>query len=130
MSEARILVADDDQDTVLSLTALLRDEGYAVRGVHRGAEVLDAVFNFAPDVVLLDIGMPQMSGYEVARALRERYGSARPALIAVTGLTDSSHRRQAISAGFEHHVAKPYETRTLLRLIGELSGAAPGRDAR
>ncbi|HEU4440828.1 MAG TPA: response regulator, partial [Burkholderiales bacterium] len=75
MNEPRVLVADDDKDAVLILTALLRDEGYEVRGVHRGAEVLDAVFNFAPDVVLLDIGMPQMSGYEVARRLRERYGS-------------------------------------------------------
>ena len=122
MSEQRILVADDDTDAVLILTALLREEGYAVRGVHRGAEVLDAVFNFAPDVVLLDIGMPQMSGYDVARTLRERYGSARPALIAVTGRADEADRQQARAAGFEHHVAKPYEPVALLRLIGQLSG--------
>jgi CheY-like chemotaxis protein len=121
MNEARVLVADDDQDTVLSLTTLLRDEGYEVRGVHRGAEVLQAVFNFAPDVVLLDIGMPQMSGYDVARTLRERYGSARPALIAVTGRAGETDRQQARAAGFEHHVAKPYEPRELLRLIGQLS---------
>jgi len=122
MGEARILVADDDTDTVATLTELLRAEGYTVRGVHRGAEVLQALFNFAPDVVLLDIGMPQMSGYDVARTLRERYGSARPALIAVTGRADEWDRRQARAAGFEHHVAKPYEPRSLLRLIGELSG--------
>jgi CheY-like chemotaxis protein len=130
MSEARILVADDDVDAVASLTALLREEGYEVRGVHRGSEVLQAVFNFAPDVVLLDIGMPQMTGYEVARTLRERYGSARPALIAITGRSAESDRLQARAAGFEHHVAKPYEPRALLRLIGELAGAAPGRGAR
>jgi CheY-like chemotaxis protein len=122
MSEPRILVADDDKDTVQILTALLREEGYAVRGVHRGTEVLDAVFNFAPDIVLLDIGMPQMSGYDVARTLRERYGSARPALIAVTGRAGDFDRRQARAAGFEHHVAKPYEPRALLRLINEVSG--------
>jgi CheY-like chemotaxis protein len=122
MSEPRILVADDDKDTVTTLTALLREEGYAVRGVHRGTEVLDAVFNFAPDIVLLDIGMPQMSGYDVARTLRERYGSARPALIAVTGRAGDFDRRQARAAGFEHHVAKPYEPRALLRLINEVSG--------
>ena len=121
MNEPRILVADDDKDTVLSLIALLREEGYEVRGVHRGSEVLQAVFNFAPDVVLLDIGMPQMSGYDVARTLRERYGSARPALIAVTGRAGEADRRHAHGAGFEHHVAKPYEPRALLRLIGELS---------
>ena len=122
MKEPRILVADDDTDAVLSLTALLRDEGYAVRGVHRGSEVLQAVFNFAPDVVLLDIGMPQMSGYDVARTLRERYGSARPALIAVTGRAGEVDRQQARAAGFEYHVAKPYEPRDLLSLIGRLSG--------
>jgi CheY-like chemotaxis protein len=130
MNEPRILVADDDMDTVQSLLMLLREEGYEVRGVHRGAEVLQAVFNFAPDVVLLDIGMPQMSGYDVARTLRERYGSARPALIAVTGRALEADRQQARAAGFEHHVAKPYEPGALLRLIGELAGAAPGRGAR
>ena len=80
-------------------------------------------FNFAPDVVLLDIGMPQMSGYEVARRLRERYGSARPALIAVTAFTRTADRAQARAAGFEHHVGKPYQPRELIALIGELAGA-------
>src|SRR5687768_13039746 len=122
MKEPRVLVADDDEDTVLTLTTLLRDEGYDARGVHRGAEVLQAVFNFAPDVVLLDIGMPQMNGYEVARTLRERYGSARPALIAVTGRSGSADRQQTRAAGFEYHIAKPYEPRELLRLIARTIG--------
>jgi CheY-like chemotaxis protein len=122
MKQPRILVADDDADAVLSLSALLRDEGYCVRGVHHGAEVLDAVFNFAPDVVLLDIGMPKLSGYDVARTLRERYGSARPVLIAITGRAGAADRQQARAAGFEHHVAKPYEPGALLNLIGRLSG--------
>jgi len=98
MKQPRILVADDDADAVLMLSALLRDEGYQVRGVHHGAEVLDAVFNFAPDVVLLDIGMPKMSGYDVARTLRERYGSARPVLIAITGRAGQADRQQARAA--------------------------------
>ena len=123
MKQPRILVADDDADAVLSLSALLRDEGYCVRGVHHGAEVLDAVFNFAPDVVLLDIGMPKMSGYDVARTLRERYGSARPVLIAITGRAGEADRQQARAAGFEHHVAKPYEPEALLNLIGRLSNS-------
>jgi CheY-like chemotaxis protein len=124
MNERRILVADDDKDAVLALTMLLEHEGYEVRGVHHGTEVLDAVFSFAPDVVLLDIGMPQMSGYEVARKLRERYGSARPALIAVTAMTRAADRVQARAAGFEHHVGKPYEPRALLTLIGDLTRAS------
>lgn len=131
MNEPRILVADDDKDAVLSLTMLLREEGYEVRGVHRGSDVLQAVFNFAPDVVLLDIGMPQMTGYDVARTLRERYGSARPALIAVTGRTAKSDKQQALAAGFEHHVAKPYEPRVLLALLAQLArrpGLPPAGD--
>ena len=131
MKEPRILVADDDEDAVLSLTLLLREEGYAVRGVYRGSEVLQAVFNFAPDVVLLDIGMPQMTGYDVARTLRERYGSARPALIAVTGRSGKTDRQQALAAGFEHHVTKPYEPRALLALLAQLArrpGLAPAGD--
>jgi CheY-like chemotaxis protein len=125
MNEPRILVADDDKDTVVSLTTLLGEDGYNVRGVHRGADVLQAVFNFAPDIVLLDIGMPQMSGYDVARTLRERYGSARPVLIAVTGRAGDSDRAQAHAAGFEHHVAKPYDPRALLELLARLAQRAP-----
>src|ERR671915_452473 len=131
MKEPRILVADDDEDAVLSLTLLLREEGYAVRGVYRGSEVLQAVFNFAPDVVLLDIGMPQMTGYDVARTLRERYGSARPALIAVTGRSGKTDRQQALAAGLEHHVTKPYEPRALLALLALLAkrpGLPPAGD--
>ena len=130
MSEGRILVADDDRDAVLMLTALLEHEGYEVRGVHHGADVLDAVFSFAPDVVLLDISMPRMSGYEVARQMRERYGSARPALIAVTAMTRTSDRAHARAAGFEHHVAKPYEPNELLALLGELAGDGRPRAGR
>jgi two-component system, chemotaxis family, CheB/CheR fusion protein len=126
----RILVADDDRDAVLVLTMLLEHEGYQVRGVHHGSEVLDAVFNFAPDVVLLDIGLPQMSGYEVARRLRERYGSARPPLIAVTAMTRTMDRAQARAAGFERHVAKPYEPRALIAIIDEVTGGGPQHDAR
>jgi two-component system, chemotaxis family, CheB/CheR fusion protein len=121
MTPARILVADDDKDTVLSLTTLLAEEGYEVRGVQRGSEVLEAVFHFAPDIVLLDIGMPQMSGYDVARTLRERYGSARPALIAVTGRAGPADRAHAHAAGFEHHVAKPYDPRALIELLARLA---------
>jgi len=92
-----------------------------MRAAYRGKDVLDAVCDFSPDVVLLDIGMPQMTGYDVARTLRERYGSARPALIAVTGRAAESDKPEARAAGFEHHVAKPYEPRALLQLIGQLA---------
>jgi len=113
----RVLVADDDRDEVLTLLALIRDEGHEVRGVYRGSEVLDTIRDFGPDVVLLDIGMPDRNGYDLAREINTRYGPQRPRLIAVTGWKKSSDRMLAQMAGFDHHVAKPYEPQELLRLI-------------
>ena len=119
----RILVADDDRDAVTSLLALLREEGHQVRGVYTGLDVLDSVRDYAPDVVLLDIGMPHVSGYEVARELRVRYASARPLLIAVTGRNQPNDRNLAQLAGFDHHVAKPYDPNALMGLLKPLQGA-------
>jgi CheY-like chemotaxis protein len=126
----RVLVADDDRDAVDSLMELLRDEGYDVRGVYTGLDVLDKVRDFSPDVVLLDIGMPHITGYEAARALRERYGSARPYLIAVTGRADANDRNLAQLAGFDHHVAKPYDPNELLALLRPIGGGTRSPGAR
>ena len=117
MQRLRILVGDDDRDTVASLVALLSDEGHEVRGVYGGRAVLDKVRDFAPDVVLLDIGMPQLDGYGVARALRERYASARPLLIAITGRSAPQDRTFTRLAGFDHQLVKPYDPATLLALL-------------
>ena len=116
----RVLVADDVPDTVTSLLTLLRDEGHEVRGVYRGVDVFDAVCEFSPDVVLLDIGMPGMDGYEVARALRERYGSARPTLFAVTARSKDTDRMMTRLAGFDRHITKPYDPRELMAMLAEL----------
>jgi two-component system CheB/CheR fusion protein len=123
MPQLRILVADDDRDAVASLLELLRDEGHEVRGVYSGLAVLDKVRDFGPDVVLLDIGMPQVNGYEVARALRQRYGSARPLLIAVTGHNEPQDRTLSQLAGFDHHLAKPYDPDQLFALLVASAGA-------
>jgi len=127
----RILVADDDHDAVASLLALLRDEGHEARGVYTGLDVLDSVRDYSPDAVLLDIGMPHITGYEVARELRERYASARPLLIAVTGRSQAADRNLAQLAGFDHHVAKPYDPNALMALLAALrrpGSAAAGND--
>jgi CheY-like chemotaxis protein len=123
MQQLRVLVCDDDKDAVASLMALLREEGHEVRGVHSGLAVLDMVRDFGPDVLLLDIAMPHISGYEVARALRERYASARPLLVAITGHSKPSDRTLAQLAGFDHYFAKPYDPNALLALL-RASGAA------
>ncbi len=113
----RIIVVDDDRDAVLSLAALLQDEGHEVREVYRGSEVLHMVREFDPDVALIDIGMPGMTGYDVAREIRHVFGPGRPKLIAVTGWKKASDRIAAQIAGFDHHLPKPFEAAALLALL-------------
>src|SRR5947207_6593549 len=113
----RVLIADDHRDTVASLQALLQDEGHETASVYSGGEVNVMVAMFKPDVVLLDIGMPHMSGYDIARELNNAYGKARPVLIAVTAWAKSADRLMAMHAGFDHHVAKPYDPQALLALV-------------
>lgn len=120
----RILVADDERDQVATLAALLIDEGHEVREVYRGSEVMRMTRDFDPDVALIDIGMPGMSGYEVAREMRLEFGKKRPLLIAITGWRQSSDRILARLAGFDHHVAKPCDPRQLLELIAPLSNGS------
>ncbi|HEX5066220.1 MAG TPA: response regulator [Myxococcota bacterium] len=115
----RILVADDDRDAVVTLAALLAHDGHQVREVYRGSEVLRLVREFVPDVALLDIGMPGMTGYDVAREIRAVFG-ARPVLIAVTGWKKASDRIAAKIAGFDHHLAKPFDPEALLALLAEI----------
>jgi len=116
----RIVLADDDRDATLSLATLLKLEGYEVRHVYDGGATLDAVREFEPDVVLVDIGMPKLSGYDVARHVRERYGKQGPVLVALTGWKQASDKILATLAGFHHHVAKPYDPGQLLELIRRL----------
>jgi DNA-binding response OmpR family regulator len=116
----RVLVADDDHDMVLSLTTLLRAEGYDVVGVHHGGVVVDTVAEFGPDVLLLDIGLPQTSGYEIMRSLRERYGSARPVIVAITGRSGPAAVRLSEMLGFDYHFAKPFEPKELLAKLSTL----------
>ena len=112
----RVLIADDQRDTLMTLSILLRSEGMDVRLVDKGAEVERAVDEFRPDVVLLDIGMPDRSGLQVALDLSSR-GLEAPALIALTGHDGEIARRLTARSGFLHHVAKPYDPDALVRLI-------------
>ena len=118
----RVLVVDDEPDAVLALSLLLRECGHYVRTAYRGADALQAVEVSAPDVVLLDIGLPDQSGYDVARTLRARYGRRCPLLVAVTVFGQEADKRMARHAGFDHHLAKPYAPDELLSL---LPGAVP-----
>jgi DNA-binding response OmpR family regulator len=115
----RIVVADDDRDAVITLATVLQHEGHEVREVYRGSEVLRMVRDFDPDVALIDIGMPGMTGYDVAREIRQVFGK-RPVLIAVTGWKKTSDRILAQIAGFDHHLAKPFEAGELLALLADV----------
>jgi DNA-binding response OmpR family regulator len=121
----RILVADDSPDTVATLIELLQCEGHEARGVHRSVDVLGAERDFRPDVVILDLQMPDISGYDLARWLRSHYGARRPLLIAVSGAyTRPADKAFSQASGFDYYLAKPYSIRELISLI---SGAPRAR---
>jgi signal transduction histidine kinase/CheY-like chemotaxis protein len=111
----RILVVDDNRDAANSLASLLAARAHHVRAKYDGESSLEEASRFHPDVVLLDIGLPGMSGYEVARRLRN--GNQRPILIAVTGYGQSEDRRLSFEAGFHFHLVKPIEFFELERLL-------------
>jgi len=115
----KVLVADDDRDTVLSLRMLLETESYEVVGVYDAHSVFKTVKEFEPDAVLLDIGMPQMTGYDIARELRRTRGNDL-LLIAVTAWNKFSDKMAAHIAGFDHHVSKPYQPEEILGVLKPL----------
>ena len=113
----RILIADDNVDAVTVLTGALKLAGHVVHAAHDGVAALAAVDTFQPDLAIVDIGMPKLNGYEVARRLRERFGKAL-VLIALTGWGQDEDRRRALGAGFDHHLTKPMDLAELYKLIG------------
>jgi PAS domain S-box-containing protein len=115
--ERCILIADNDSDAADSLAELLRLEGYKVHLAYDGAEALAMFARVDPDAALLDIGMPKLSGLEVARAIRRQLGGERATLIAVTGWAQDRDRRLALEAGFDHHLTKPMLPEVICNLI-------------
>jgi CheY-like chemotaxis protein len=116
----RILVADDLRDSVDSLSLVLRMAGHEVQTAHDGLEAVQAAAAFRPDVVLLDIGMPKMNGYEAARHIRQQSWGQRMVLIAVTGWGQPEDRRRCLEAGFSHHLTKPVDPIVLEKLLADL----------
>ena len=119
-SPLRALIVDDQRDMLMTLGILLRSEGMTVRLSERGTEVAAAVESFRPDVVLLDIEMPDRNGLEVAMELTQRLGERCPVLIAVTGHNTEAARRLIAKSGFHHHVPKPYDFDALIRLVNSI----------
>jgi PAS domain S-box-containing protein len=117
-----ILVVDDNVDAADTLATVLELLGHRTRTVHQGDLVLDVATQFAPQVVLLDIGLPGMSGYDVARQLRGLPQFSRTSLIAITGWGSDKDRRQSQEAGFDDHLTKPVDLEVLGPMLERLSG--------
>jgi signal transduction histidine kinase/ActR/RegA family two-component response regulator len=116
-SPIRVLVVDDNQDAVESLALLLSLEGYTVVTACNGITALDEAVGFQPHVVLLDIGMPGMDGYDVARELRAREQTSSTTIIALTGYGQPEDRARAVAAGFTDHLTKPVNPDVLYTLL-------------
>ncbi|QJR10089.1 Sensor histidine kinase RcsC [Usitatibacter rugosus] len=116
----RVLVVDDNRDAGDSLAMILRMLGCDVRVAGEGPEALEVLKSFAAEVVLLDIGMPGMDGYQVAREIHRNAGGSRPVIIALTGWGQEQDRLKAREAGFDHHLVKPAEIGPLQELLASL----------
>ena len=116
----RVLVVDDNQDAANSLAMLLKLQGYEVRVAFSGVASLEITKTFIPDAVFLDIGMPGMDGYEVARLMRQQPGMEKIVLAALTGWGQQEDRRRTAEAGFSHHLVKPLELKLLEGVLAEL----------
>jgi signal transduction histidine kinase len=114
----RILLVDDNRDAADSLALLLGLDGHDVRVAYAGQPALELAHQFQPEVAIVDLGLPDVNGYDVARLLRRDAALAHIVLIALTGWGQEEHRRRAFEAGFDHHLAKPVDLAQLAVLIG------------
>ena len=113
----RILVADDNRDGAETMGMLLKLSGHEVYLAHSGGEALDVAKRERPDIAVLDIGMPDLNGYEVAERIRHEAWGERIKLIAVTGWGQAEDKRRALAAGFNHHLTKPVDPTQLEALF-------------
>lgn len=116
-SRLRVLVADDDADTTDSLALLLRIMGHEVWAAYSGGEAIAIAFRYQPDVLLLDISMPDLDGFSMVRAIRHQPFLDGILLVAVTGYADDAHRQKGIGAGFDHYLAKPVDPSVFKTLL-------------
>lgn len=115
----RLIIVDDNRDCADSLAILLQYDGYDVRVAYDGQSALDIITTFCPHVAILDLGMPRLDGYEVARRIREKHDRCRITLVAITAWGDDVERRRTKEAGFEHHLSKPAEIDDVRRVLAK-----------
>ena len=115
--KCRVLIADDNVDAALSLAEMLAVMGHEVVTVHDGLAAVESSGTFRPEVILLDIGMPRLNGYDAARRIREQVGGKNALLVALTGWGQEDDKRRAEEAGFDHHFTKPVAPDALEKLL-------------
>jgi two-component system CheB/CheR fusion protein len=123
-SPRRILIADDNRDGAETMSMLLNMSGHETHVAHTGAEALEIAGRLRPDIGLLDIGLPDFSGYEVAERMRHEAWGKGMLLIAITGWGQADDKRRALAAGFDHHMTKPVDPAQLETLFAPVNGAA------
>ena len=115
--KCRVLVVDDNLDAARMMTLRLKADGHEVRTVHDGETAIKTALRYRPDVMLLDIGLPGLDGYEVARQIRQEPTLQNIVLVAMTGYGQDSDRLQSREAGFDHHLVKPAETKSVQAIL-------------
>jgi CheY-like chemotaxis protein len=119
----RVLIVDDNSDAAATLEVLLKSLGHETRVVHTGINALAAVPEFKPEIVLLDIGLPDIDGYEVARRLRALQTGRSFRIVAVTGWDQEADKRRSAEAGFDMHLVKPVAPADLEKALTQRNGA-------
>ena len=120
----RVLVVDDNVDAAESLAMLLKASGHDTRIAHDGPTALEATLDDPPDAVLLDIGLPRLNGYEVAKRMRQQGVLQNVILIAMTGYGQQTDRQRSQEAGFDHHLVKPVDFNDLQQILVAVSKKA------
>ena len=130
VTRRRILIADDNQDSADSLATFLKIKGYEVGTAYDGEQAVEAAEALRPDVALLDIGMPNLNGYDACRRIREQPWGRVMFLIALTGWGQEEDRRRTEEAGFDQHVVKPVDPAALMKLLASLSAEQEGQPTK
>jgi CheY-like chemotaxis protein len=120
----KILVADDDQDSAESLALLFQLMGHEVRAAQSGVAAIDMAAQFRPDLIVLDIGMPGLDGYEVCRRIRQQDWGQSIVIAALTGWTRDEDRDRSEQAGFDHYLVKPVDPKLLEDLVAGMHRTA------
>jgi CheY-like chemotaxis protein len=122
---SRILVVDDNQDAARTLARLLRILGHETRTANDGGEAVEVAEEYRPELILLDIGLPILNGYDVARTIRDRPWGRDVAIVALTGWGQENDRLRSKEAGIDDHLVKPVDPEHLVRIVAGVRGETP-----